>query len=213
MSLTLLANTNKLTGGVFVPILALGVIISSIIGKGAQNLFGLSDSYYTVILALGVSACVSAMMKMPLTAIVFSMEVFGCVDNILYVIITVAVSYIITEIFKVKGINDGIISNIVKEQEERHERKVIDTHVVIKKGSFAENMHVKDILWPSNFFLLSIIPSKSRYAQIDQQGDKFFHEGDVLHIRYATFDEPHTKKELTAIVGEQDYDETETASE
>ena len=178
--------------------------MACILGKSMGVLFGLSNEYYTVILALGISACISAMMKMPLTAILFSMEALGCVDNILYVIIAVSVSYIMTEIFRVKGINDGIINNIVKAQEETHERKVIDTHVTVKKGSFAEYMHAKDILWPSNFFLLSIIPSESRYAQIDQQGDKLFHEGDLLHIRYATFDEKQTEIELTSIVGEQD---------
>ena len=61
--------------------------------------------------------------------------------------------------------------------------------------------------------MLSIIPSKSRRPEIDQQGEKIFHEGDVLHIRYATFDEANTKKQLTAIVGEQDYDETEAGPE
>jgi hypothetical protein len=153
------------------------------------------------------------MMKMPLTAIVFSLEAFGCVDNVLYVIIVVAISFVITEIFDTKGINDSIINNIIKSQEETHERKVIDTHITIKKGSFAEYMHAKDVLWPSNFFLLSIIPSKSRYAQIDQQGAKVFHEGDVLHVRYATFDEQQTKAYIMAIVGEQDYAETEAGPE
>ncbi len=213
MSLTLFANTNQLTGGVFVPIIALGAIMASVISKGMQLVFGITDAYYTAILVLGISACISAMMKMPLTAVVFSLEALGCVDNVIHVIIAVAVSFVITEVFEAKGINDSIISNIVKKQEETHERKIIDTHITIKKGSFAEYRHVRDILWPSNFFLLSIIPSKSRYAQIDQQGAKVFHEGDVLHIRYATFDEPHTKAELTAIVGEQDYDETEAGPE
>ena len=213
MSLTLFANTNKLTGGVFVPIMALGAIMASIIGKGMQFAFGLSDEYHTVILVLGISACISSMMKMPLTAVIFSLEALGCVNNVLHVIIVVAVSFIITEIFGVKGINDKIIDNIVKSQEETHKRLVIDTHITIKKGSFAEYRHVKDILWPSNFFLLSIIPSKTRQAHIDQQGSMTLHEGDVLHIRYATFDEEHTKEELVSIVGEQDYDETEADAE
>lgn len=213
MSLTLLANTNKLTGGVFVPIMALGAILASIVGKGMQAVFGLSSEYYTVIVVLGISACISAMMKMPLTAFVFSLEALGCVDNVLFVIVVVAVSFIITEIFEVKGINDSILDNLIKAQEETHERKIIDTHVTIKKGSFAEYRHSRDILWPANFFLLSIIPSKSRLAQIDQQGAKVFHEGDVLHIRYATFDEQHTKEELMAIVGEQDCEEEKVVSE
>ena len=213
MTLTLCANTNKLTGGVFVPILALGAILASVLGRGMETLLGLPSQYYTAILAIGIASCISAMMKMPLTAIIFSLEVFGCTSNVLHIIVAVAVSFIITELFGVKGINDSILKNLVKAQEETHERKVIDTHVTIKKDSFAEYMHAKDILWPANFFLLSIIPSKSRYAQVDQQGEKTFHEGDVLHIRYATFDEPQTKAELIAIVGKQDYEETETTSE
>ena len=213
MSLTLFANTNKLTGGVFIPIMALGAIMASIIGKSVQLAFGLGNDYLTVILVLGISACIASMMKMPLTAVVFSLEALGCGNNVIHVIIVVAVSFIITEIFGVKGINDGIIDNIVRSQEETHKRLVIDTHITIQKGSFAEFRHVKDIIWPSNFFLLSIIPSKSRRALIDQEGSMTLHEGDVLHIRYATFDEEHTKKELVSIVGEQDYDETETMNE
>ena len=212
-TLTLFANTNKLTGGVFIPIMAIGAIFASIFGKSVQAIFGLSDSYYTVILALGISACISSMMKMPLTAVVFSLEALGCANNVLHVIIVVAVSFIVTELFEVKGINDSILNNLIKAQEETHERKIIDTHVTIKKGSFAEFRHVRDILWPSNFFLLSIIPSKTRQVQINQQGEKIFHEGDVLHIRYATFDEEITKKQLIAIVGEQDYAETEAGPE
>jgi H+/Cl- antiporter ClcA len=213
MSLTLFANTNKLTGGVFIPIMALGAIMASIVGRGLQSAFGLDQSYQTIILALGVAGCIASMMKMPLTAVIFSLEALGCGNNVIHVIIVVAVSFIITELFGVKGINDGIIDNIVKSQEETHKRLVIDTHITIQKGSFAEFRHVKDIIWPSNFFLLSIIPSKSRKAFIDQEGSMTLHEGDVLHIRYATFDEEHTKQELIEIVGEQDYDETETTNE
>ena len=213
MSLTLFANTNKLTGGVFIPIMALGAIMASIIGKSLFLAFGLDQKYQTIILVLGISACISSMMKMPLTAVIFSLEALGCVNNVLHVIIVVAVSFIITEIFGVKGINESIIYNIVKSQEETHKRLIIDTHITIQKGCFAEFRHVKDIIWPSNFFLLSIIPSKSRKALIDQEGSMTLHEGDVLHIRYATFDEEHTKKERVSIVGEQDYDETGTVSE
>ncbi|MBR5900369.1 MAG: chloride channel protein, partial [Clostridia bacterium] len=213
MTLTLFANTNKLTGGVFVPILALGAILASIFANVMERAFGLSNVYHTAILVLGISACISSMMKMPLTAIVFSLEVLGCSNNVLYVVIVVAVSYVITESLGAKGINDSIVNDLIKSQEETHERKIIDTHIVIKKGSFAEYMHARDIIWPANFFLLSIIPSETRHAHVDQQGSKTFHEGDVLHIRYATFDEAQTKRDLIAIVGEQDYDETEAGPE
>ena len=160
-----------------------------------------------------MAGCIASMMKMPLTAIVFSLEALGCVNNILYVIIVVAVSYIITEIFGIKGINDSIINNLVKAQEETHERKTIDARITIKEGSFAEYKHARDILWPANFLLLSIIPSKTRNPHTDQQTAKTLHAGDVLHIRYSTFSEIQTRAELIAIVGEQDFTETITEKE
>ena len=206
MTLTLFANTNKLTGGVFVPIITLGAILSAIIARVVEKVFGV-DGYYTVILMLGITACIASMMKMPLTAIAFAIEALGCAENVLFVLIVVAVSFVITEIFGVKGINDSIINNLVKAQEETQERKTIDTRITIKKGSFADNKHARDILWPANLLLLSITPSKTREPVRNPQMEKTLHEGDVLHIRYTTFSEEQTWKDLVAIAGEQD-DET-----
>ena len=59
-------------------------------------------------------------------------------------------------------------------------------------------------------FVLSLQHDETRGAEVDEHGGKAIREGDVLHVRYSTYDEPQTKAELTAIVGEQDYDERET---
>lgn len=212
MTLTLFANTNKLTGGVFVPFIVLGAILSAIIARCIGKVIDF-DGYYTITLMLGITACISSMMKMPLTAIVLSIEVLGCANNVLFVITVVAVSYIVTEIFGVKGINDSIIDNLVRAQEETQERKTVDTHITIKKGSFAEHKHARDVLWPANLLLLSITPSKTRKTQTDPQMAKAFHEGDVLHIRYSTFSEEQTRSEIVAIAGEQDFAEVVPAQE
>lgn len=203
MTLTLFANTNKLTGGVFVPFIVLGAILSAIIARCIGKVVDF-DGYYTITLMLGITACISSMMKMPLTAIVLSIEALGCASNVLLVVIVVGVSYAVTEIFGVKGINDSIINNLIKAQEETQERKTVDTRITIKKGSFAEHKHARDILWPANFMLLSITPSSTRKALRNPQMEKTLHEGDVLHIRYSTFSEEQTWKDLVAIAGEQD---------
>lgn len=203
MTLTLFANTNKLTGGVFVPFIVLGALLSAIIARCIGKVIDF-DGYYTITLMLGITACISSMMKMPLTAIVLSIEALGCASNVLFVVIVVGVSYAVTEIFGVKGINDSIINNLIKAQEETQERKTVDTCITIKKGSFAEHKHARDILWPANFMLLSITPSSTRKALRNPQMDKTLHEGDVLHIRYSTFSEEQAWKDLVAIAGEQD---------
>jgi H+/Cl- antiporter ClcA len=210
--LTLCASSAKITGGIFLPILAIGTIFSALTFKLLSFTFGIDQSYYTVILALGITACIAGVMKMPLTAIIFSVEALSFYSNVLYVIIVSVVAYVITIIFKTKSINDSVIDNIIKERNERYPSVVIDAFVTIQKDSFAHGKQIRDILWPANLFVLSFKPSQSRTAKVDEHGEKTLHEGDVLHVRYSTIDDTQTKKELTAIVGEQNYNEDQVTN-
>lgn len=208
-TLTLSANTVSLTGGIFLPLLALGAVLSSLIGETADKLLGLGHEYYMIILVLGIIACISSMMKMPLTAIVFSVEALSCYGNILYVVVVSAVAFIITEIFGAKSINDTVLDNRVEEVNEGKPSKVIDTFVTVQRDAFAVGKQIRDIFWPANLFVLSVKHDPTRSAEVDEHGGKALREGDVLHVRYSTHDEWQTKEELTAIVGEQEYNEKE----
>lgn len=203
-TLTLCANTNGITGGMFIPLLVLGALLSAILGNTMTVFFGLDKQYYSVILTLGIVACIASMMKMPLTAVVFAVEVLGCHTNIFYVITVCAVSYIITEIFGVKSINDTAVEEKIEALSENHTTKVIDTFVTVKKGSFAIGKQIRDIFWPANLFVLSIAHDQNRKTIIDEHGEKSILEGDILHVRYSTYNEADTKAELDAIVGNQD---------
>ncbi len=208
--LTLSANTNKITGGIFLPIIALGALFSAILGKCLEGIFGLSNEYYSIILALGITACISGMMKMPLTAILFSVEALSCYQNILYVIIVSVIAFIITEIFSAKSINDSVVDTTVHERNLGKTITVIDTFVTIQKDAFAIGKQIRDIFWPANLFVLSVKHSANCSAEVDEHGGKELRLGDTLHIRYSTFNEAETKQELLAIVGEQTYFEQKT---
>ncbi len=208
-ALTLSANANKITGGIFLPILALGALLSATLAQ-ALELLGLNEQYYTIILALGITACISGMMKMPITAILFSLEALSCHDNILYIVIVSVVAFVITELFSAKSINDSVVENTIHERYLSKTPTVIDTFVTVQKGTFAVGKQIRDILWPANLFVLSVKPSETRRAEVDEHGAKELFEGDILHVRYSTYDESLTKKELMSIVGEQDYSERHT---
>ncbi len=207
---TLCANTNRVTGGIFLPILAVGGVLAAALGGVLDSLFGLSAEQYTMVLVLGIAACISGMMKMPLTAIIFSLEALSCHDNIIYVVLVATLSFAITELFDVKSINDSVLENRLEELHEGASPKVIDTFVTVQKGAFAVGKQIRDIFWPANLFVLSLKHSPTRTAEVVQHGDKAIAEGDVLHVRYMTADEAETRRELTAIVGPQDYAEQET---
>ena len=206
--LTLGANVVGITGGTFIPVLAIGAVASSLFG----NLLiacGLDPQLYTVALVLGITGCISGAMKMPLTAIVFAIEALSCYNNIVPVIMVAMVSFLVTELFGVDSINDVLLELRLKEMNKNKEQKTIDTKITVKENSFAVGKQIRDIFWPSNLFVLSL-RRKGQGAEVDEHGGKELMAGDVLHIRYSTVNEDETKEELFAIVGEQKIKETVT---
>ena len=201
-TLTLGANVSGITGGTFIPILALGALVASAMGK-ALIYCGVNSELYSTIVVLGITACIAGAMKMPLTAIVFSLEALSCHDNIVPVIIVSFVSYLITEMFGVKSIGDTIIELREDFEEDTNQYIVVEKEVVVKSGSFAVGKQIRDIIWPRNLFVLSLKHPQTK-EKIDEHGGKELDEGDVLHIRYATANELLTENELEAIVGMQD---------
>lgn len=199
-TLTLCANTTSLTGGIFLPILAIGASLSSLTALGVTKIFLLDDSYYTIALVLGITACISGMMKMPITAIVFALETLTFGQNVLAVITVSAVAYLITELFNAKSINDSVLE--AKLEKNSHKEKVIDVCVTVKQKSFAVGKQIRDILWPANTFVLSV--ERENTEEMDEHGAKTLNAGDLLHVRYSTMNEDITKEELYAIVGEQE---------
>ena len=201
-TLTLGANASGITGGTFIPILAIGALVASIMGK-VFLACGLDSSIYGTIVVLGITGCIAGAMKMPLTAIVFSLEALSCHNNIVPVIIVSFVAFLITEIFGVKSINDVVIELREDFEEDKSQLIVVEKNVVVKEGSFAVGRQIRDIFWPRNLFVLSLKHSNEQ-EKMDEHGGKEIRAGDVLHIRYSTSDEMLTESELASIIGEQD---------
>ncbi len=205
--LTLSANTNSLTGGIFLPILAIGASLASLIAVIFQTVFGISAEVYAIVLMLGITACIAGMMKMPITAILFALECLSCGNNVLGVITVSAVAYLITELFGAKSINDTVLENKLDKNKEK--QKVIDAFVIVQEKSFAVGKQIRDIFWPANLFVLSVKKNEQKRAEMDEHGAKELVSGDVLHVRVSTSNEEYTFKELLAVVGEQEILKTE----
>ncbi len=204
-TLTLCANSNRITGGIFLPLMAIGAIVASVFARFLGSL-GLGSSYQTVILVLGIVACIAGMMKMPLTAIVFAVEALSCYDNVIFVIAAAGIAYVITEIFGAESINDRVLENLVHEINEGKSASIVDKYVPVGKGAFAVGMHIRDIFWPNGLFVLShkhTLPPDQR----DKRAPGAIHEGDLLHVRCTTFDAAHTEEKLKLIVGDWDSSE------
>ncbi len=196
------ANAAGITGGTFVPILALGALVSALIISVLSATIGLSVEYSTLVLLLGICASVAGAMKMPLTAVVFAVEALSCHDNLLAVLCVTITAFAITELFGVRSINEQVLERKLKNV---YADKMLEVHnefLTVAPNSFAEGKQVRDILWPASLIILSVSHNSEPGTESGQVEDTVLSAGDVLHIQYSAFDEKETKEQLAAILGE-----------
>ena len=199
---TLSATSNGITGGLYLPTLALGAVLASLIGTLCLRL-GVSPTYLGVILSLGMAACIAGMMKTPITAIVFAVEALSCSNNIVPVIVAVIISFIITEIFNAKSVSECVLEHRIEEMRHGKTPQTSILNVTVQPRAFAVGKQVRDILWPNGLYVLSMQRPDGGAPQTDVHGEKVIGEGDVLQVRCVTYDETAMWAELVAIVGEQ----------
>ncbi len=197
--LTLSANCNGVTGGLFLPIMALGALLAALLGKVCV-LLGMDPALQAVFILFGITASVSGMMKTPLIAIVFSVEALSLTGNILSVVIVALVSFIITALFGAESITDHV-SEIRAANARRNKVSRTETATVtVAENAFAVGKEVRDILWPEGMFVLSVSHTQTE-AHTEAHGGKSIAAGDTLEVRYTTFDPEKTLAALNEIVG------------
>ncbi len=198
--LTLSANCNGVTGGLFLPIMALGALLAAILGRICVAL-GMDPALQTAFILFGITASVSGMMKTPLIAIVFSVEALSLTDNILAVIITALMSFIIPALFGAESITDHVSEVRAANTRRGKTSHTATTTVTVAASAFAVGKEVRDILWPEGSFVLSVTHPQSGESD-NAHGGKSIAAGDILEVRYTTFDTAKTLAALEEIVGE-----------
>ena len=198
--LTLSANCNGVTGGLFLPLMALGALLAAILGRICVAL-GMDPALQTAFILFGITASVSGMMKTPLIAIVFSVEALSLTDNILAVIITALMSFIIPALFGAESITDHVSEVRAANTRRGKTSHTATTTVTVAASAFAVGKDVRDILWPEGSFVLSVTHPQSGESD-NAHGGKSIAAGDILEVRYTTFDTAKTLAALEEIVGE-----------
>ena len=193
-TLTVGANASGITGGVFLPILAIGTLMAGIFASVAGHL-GLDPAYTPVILVLGLTATIAALMKMPLTAVAFAIEALSGATLILPILLVVIVSYGITELLGAVSITDHVLEERI-EKTHTGTATTAETVVTVQPGTFAEGKEIRDILWPDGVTILAV---NGHHVC----GETALHAGDDVLIRYTTYHESRLQAELADLIGEQ----------
>ena len=194
--LTLSANSAGLTGGLFLPTLAVSALTASVLSNVLIMTGLIPEYYYTLVVVLGLVAGMSGIMNIPFTAVVFALEALGCSTNLSAIIIAAGVSYMIAVLSHSESINDFALERRIAKEHEGKKKKYIEYSVTVNKNSFAEGKELKDIFWPYKLFVLSVT-----HPEGGVRHSGYLQEGDVLRVGCNTYDEDTTRAELLAIVG------------
>ena len=201
--LTVIANHEGVSGGVFVPTLAFGAMAASLVSDALIALKLIDERYYVIFVVVGMASFLAASSRTPITAIAFAFEALCGAGNIIPVIFGVVVSYIIAEISGDESFADTVIETRTERAHKGKSAVVVDSHWKVRKGAFVDGKEIRDVLWPPTCTVLSIDRKRSHFQH---HGLHEIREGDVIHIHYQTYDPEETKQLLVAIFGNQPED-------
>lgn len=198
----IIANCEGVSGGLFVPTLTLGAIISALIADASIFLGIIDTAYYPIMIVAGMAAFLSASSRIPLIALVFAIESLAGIDNVSAIGIAAATAFLVVEFSSAKDFTDTVIEAKIEKAHRGKIPLIVNTYVTVMENSFASGKEVKELLLPPTCTVLSIDTATSPLAQ----HSSYLAAGDVLHIHYSTYDNLETARLLCDLFGNQDAD-------
>lgn len=195
------ATGSGATGGVFIPMLSVGALSGALMGK-LFVVMGMPQELYATVVILCMSSFMGAATRAPLTALVFTVECTWSFSNLLYVAVTVFVSYFICELVKVEPLYDVLLERMTEAQNRGKTAKIFKLEYTVSEKAFVVGKSVRDVLWPANTKVSGIVSGNSE-KKMDDDGEKKVHAGDRVTVFGQTFDEEATQKELSDILGDE----------
>ena len=189
------ANTAGTTGGVFLPTLAFGAIIGALCAEGMIALGWLESQHYGLMVILGIAAFLGATSRIPLTACVFAVEALGGIHNGLAIVIATTIAFLVAKLSGIEDFTDAVIEAKKHALHKGKTASVIVTSLTVTEDSFILGKALRDILWPHNCKVISVA-----HAQESHSGEELL-PGDVVTVRYTTYDPDATEEELSSLVG------------
>ena len=196
------ANNEGVTGGLFVPTLTFGAMIAYLVSKAVISLGLIGEEYFEILIIIGMASFLAASKRTPITAITFSAEALCGFTNIIPIALGVLSSYLVAELSGKCSFTDTVIESRAESIHMNKLPVIIDTHVTVKNGSFAQGQEIRELLLPPTLTVLSVDSTKSDAPRHTGA----LHEGDVLHIHYQTYRANDTMEILSHIFGEQKTD-------
>ncbi len=184
------------TGGLFVPMLAMGAIIGGICGHTFVSL-GMDVVYYKAVICVSMVTFFAASVRAPITAVVLILEITGYSGSFLATAISIFSAYLVAELLSCMPLYDSMLERYLKNvnKDKRFER--IEMEVEVNDGAFLIEKNVSDVLWPSNCLVTNVLRDGH---EIVSDGETRLRAGDVLRISAETYDREQTYRYIEGLI-------------
>ena len=200
----LFITDSGVTGGIFIPTLAIGASFSALIAKLLLCL-GMEESLFPAVVFLGMCAFIGGTLRAPLTSALLFLELTGQFSNMLFVAITIFTVTCITAMMDQTPFYDRALENMEHIQNKGKKPIIACFEMVVSHNSFVVGKAVRDIMWPHSSVVISITRADEDSKDMDNDGEKRIFAEDTLVLRARFFDESEIRNLLVGLVG-SDYE-------
>lgn len=176
--LTALASGSGATGGLFLPMIAIGGLIGVITSR-LCGLCGMTDAYSANIIMLCVCAFFAASVRAPITAALLAVELTGSFSNLLPCIVAVATAIAASEFLKTEPLYERMLEDLQKAAPVPKGSLNMTVCGKVGGASVVLGKRIRDVLWPYNSLVIGLERNGTAHVP---DGETTLREGDVLTV-------------------------------
>ena len=196
----LLCTDSGVTGGTFIPTLAIGALFAALISRLIIAV-GISEDLLPTLILLGMCAFIGGTLRAPLTACVLFVELTGQITDIFFIVLVIFTVNTFTEIIHLTPFYDTALENMVEAQNEGKTYQMAHFSAHIAPDAFVIGKTVHDVMWPTSTVVLSIKRADEDKDDMENSGEKRIAIGDTLVLRSLYFNEEEILAELHDLFG------------
>ncbi len=195
--LIVLSFDSGATGGLFVPMLAVGALVGALFAELFVSTGALDAAYYDTVVIISMGAFLGAVIRAPITALVLLIEATGAATGFLTCGIEVFAAFLVAEVLMRRPLYDVLLDREIRAKYEGKTMSNQSIDIKVEEGSFAADKSVREIMWPVKCLVHTVIRGDET---IVANGKTRLRAGDVLHIQASLYEENELKEELDSIL-------------
>ncbi len=187
---TALMSGSGATGGLFLPMIAIGGLIGTIVARLAE-MCGLDGAYAANITVLCICAFFAATVRAPITAIVMSVELTASFVNLLPTLVAVSAAMLIAHVSRTDELYENMLGGLMDGS--AIDRKTITLVGTVTDDSPVAFKTVNNILWPYNSVVTEL---KRGDAEIVPESGTKLKPNDKIIIRAENVESDYFKSQI-----------------